>query len=42
MRQRLIARSGSEGGRVFETDADGLVEMIRRLESAPDGAKTAE
>jgi hypothetical protein len=42
MRRRLVARFGNEGGRVFETDADGLVEMIRRLEPAPDGAKTAE
>ncbi len=42
MRRRLTARFGTEGGRVFETDADGLVDIVRRLEGAPEGAKTAE
>jgi hypothetical protein len=42
MQRRLIARFGNEGGRVFETDANGLLEVIRRLEPAPDGSQTAE
>ena len=35
MRQRLVVRFGNEGGRVFETDAEGLHDVVRRLEPTP-------
>ena len=42
MRQRLIARFSDEGGQVFETDADSLRDIVRRLEPTPSGSKTTE
>ncbi len=37
MRQRLVARFGAEGGRVFETDRESLPELVRRLDAASAG-----
>ncbi|HEX9436185.1 MAG TPA: hypothetical protein VGA16_03385 [Candidatus Limnocylindria bacterium] len=40
MRQRLVTRFGNEGGRVFETDAEGVRDGLRRMGPADDAPAT--
>ncbi len=41
MRQRLVARFGGEGGRVFETDRESLPDLVRCLDAASAGTTAA-